>query len=330
MIRFACPGCGATYTVEDAKGGKTGKCPKCQSQFVIPMPEEGAAPPPLPRSPAPPPPPSADPNAPVEIAPCPKCGARLSVAAADLGADVECPYCKTVYQAAREGAATAPPPTRSRVGDDRPSRRRDEDDDRPSRRRWDDDDRPSRRARDEDADDRLGRRDEEDDDYDRPRRRRRRQAEPTGAVTAVGIINYVLGALCLFCSCLMFAAGGFVKSALEQQQKKGGGPKGQAPIDPDTLTTLMYVMGGFYILYAVGLIVAGVGVTTRKTFGRITTFLTGGLAALLAVLSLFGALMNFVGGNAPGGCGAFIGALIWGAYAGFSLFTMARSGDEFS
>src|SRR6478735_7478190 len=102
MIRFSCPGCGATYTVDDAKGGKTGKCPKCQSQFVIPAAEGGGAgdaPPPLPKSLSVPKSPSVDPNAPVEIAPCPKCDARLSVAAADVGADVECPYCKTVYKA---------------------------------------------------------------------------------------------------------------------------------------------------------------------------------------------------------------------------------------
>ena len=47
MIRFACPGCGATYSVDDAKGGKSGRCPKCQTQFQIPMPEGAAAPPPV-------------------------------------------------------------------------------------------------------------------------------------------------------------------------------------------------------------------------------------------------------------------------------------------
>src|SRR5690242_5080167 len=103
MIRFSCPGCGAVYTVDDAKGGKTGKCPKCQTQFQIPTPE-GAGPPPPPAAeppatlPPPPPTPPTDPHAPVEIAPCPGCQARLSVAPADLGADVECPYCKTVYK----------------------------------------------------------------------------------------------------------------------------------------------------------------------------------------------------------------------------------------
>src|SRR5215212_7824595 len=170
MIRFSCPGCAATYSVDDAKAGKTGKCPKCQSQFLIPAAE---APPPLPSGGAPPPlptPPAADPGAAVEIAPCPGCQARLSVAASDLGVNVECPYCKTVYAAVRPGAgaATASRPARAPVskpagdefafaGDDRPrsKRRRDDEDDEP---------RPSRRRRDED----------DEDDYDRPKKKRRK------------------------------------------------------------------------------------------------------------------------------------------------------------
>jgi TM2 domain-containing membrane protein YozV/DNA-directed RNA polymerase subunit M/transcription elongation factor TFIIS len=178
MIRFACPGCGATYSVDDAKGGKTGKCPKCQSQFQIPAPEGSPAPPPATAADSRvslPPPPPPDPNAPVEIAPCPGCQARLSVAATDIGVDVECPYCKTVYQAARADK----PPTKSKirvapVADDRPSRqRRDEEED---------DDRPSRRRR----------RDEEDED-DRPRRRTRRRYDIESKRIMAGILALLVG-----------------------------------------------------------------------------------------------------------------------------------------
>ena len=45
MIRFECPGCRAIYTVKDDKAGKTGKCPSCGSQFVIPQPESDPEPP---------------------------------------------------------------------------------------------------------------------------------------------------------------------------------------------------------------------------------------------------------------------------------------------
>src|SRR5947207_10555092 len=104
MIRFACPGCSATYTVGDDRAGKVTRCPKCQTKFLIPEPDPGtAAPPPPPpagrdepgRSPDQPVRPPAA-NEPVEIAPCPNCHTRRSVMPADLGLDVECPRCRTV------------------------------------------------------------------------------------------------------------------------------------------------------------------------------------------------------------------------------------------
>jgi hypothetical protein len=97
---------------------------------------------------------------------------------ADVGVEIQCPSCETVFKALR---ADAPPPPdsgrRSRRSSDlvkvgSGSRREDdEDDDRPSRRRSrrdddDTDDRPSRRR---------SRRDDDDDDEDRPSRRRSRR-----------------------------------------------------------------------------------------------------------------------------------------------------------
>ena len=138
MIRFACPGCQAVYEVGDDRGGKSGKCPKCEATFTVPPAYDPAAPPPLP----PPAPPSS-----VEVAPCPGCQARLSVSAADLGANVECPHCGRVFRADPDGPAPRP-------ADDRPSRRR---------------------------------RDPADDDFDdpRPRRRSRRGYRPS-EVGAIG------------------------------------------------------------------------------------------------------------------------------------------------
>lgn len=197
MIRFACPGCSASFTVPDEKAGKSGKCPKCQSQFVIPAAAGGSAP----SKPAPAPAPAAD--QPVEIQPCPKCGERLSVMAGDLGLDIECTNCQTVFKAVKVGSAPKPqskPPRPSTVEDDEDDRpkskgkssRRD-DDDRPkskSRRDEDDeDDRPkskrgSRRGDDdEDEDDRpkskgkSSRRGEEDDEDDRPSKRGSRRGD---------------------------------------------------------------------------------------------------------------------------------------------------------
>jgi predicted Zn finger-like uncharacterized protein len=199
MIRFSCPGCGATYSVDDSKGGKTGRCPKCQSQFQIPMPE-GAAPPPIPAAPEP----TSDPNAPIEIRPCPGCQARLSVSAADLGVDVECPYCKTVYKAVKAGTgvSSVAPSRPAELDDDRSSRRqRDEE--------VDEDDRPRRRRRDEEEDeDRPSRRRRDEGDEERPRRRRRRGGsyEPHrgGLILAFGILGWVV---CLIFGILAWVMG---------------------------------------------------------------------------------------------------------------------------
>jgi len=180
MIRFACPGCSATFTVADEKAGKTGKCPKCQSQFVIPEAPAAASPPPSSVasrsvSPPPPPPPPPDDNSnTVEVTPCPKCGSRLSVLPADVGLDIECPNCQAVYKATRADAPPPPPGGESKSGSKSSSlvklgsgSRRDDDDD---------DDRPSKKKRSRRDDD-----DDDDDDDDRPRRKKKRRRSSRGS-----------------------------------------------------------------------------------------------------------------------------------------------------
>jgi hypothetical protein len=237
MIRFACPGCQATFTVDDSKAGKTGNCPKCQTQFIIPQPEPGGAGPavgttsaPMLNVPVSPPPPAA--NDPVEIDPCPKCQTRLSVSPADVGSDVECPYCKTVFRAVRPGGGRtpAPPPAPPKRGDaDRPSRRRpdDEDDDRPRRRgRRDDDDvdeadRPARRGSGRRRDD-----DDEDDYEDRPRRRNRRRAGGAVVISRLGVLSTgkVLGVTYALISLIIAIPLGLIM--MLAGAAGGGGPGG--------------------------------------------------------------------------------------------------------
>jgi len=119
MIRFACPGCAATFTVTDDRAGKAGQCPQCRSQFLIPsevVPDDGTVntqPPPFPVPPTPVPPPlppeiTSRSQLPVEIRPCPGCETRLSVEVANVGGDVICPKCDVTFRAIR--ADTAPPP----------------------------------------------------------------------------------------------------------------------------------------------------------------------------------------------------------------------------
>lgn len=222
MIRFACPSCSATYTVGDEKGGKSGRCPKCQAQFTIPMPDSSAgvqAPTPsaptLPSAPAqspPPPPPPA--SGPVEIAPCPGCQAKLSVERGDLGSDVECPYCKTVFKAKMPGSGGGSSGSGTTGGGStRRPKRQDEDEDVLSgipkggslRGGDDDDERPSRRSRTRDDDEeeerpsRRSRRDEDDEEEERPRRRRSGGGGSDNPV--FGILSLVAGILGIVMAC---------------------------------------------------------------------------------------------------------------------------------
>jgi hypothetical protein len=200
MIRFACPSCSAVMSVTEDKAGKTGKCPKCQAAFLIPVPGPAAAPPPLV------PPPSGPP--PVEINPCPGCQGKLTVAVSSLGIDVSCPYCQTVFRAVKAGGSTSPPklPPRDPVKV-RPEsaevlkRKRDDDED------DEEDDRPRRRRRRRrDADD-----DDDSDVHPVPRRSRRVDragGKRTGAVTVrkIDIVSSmkIQGAIC-FTFGLLFA-----------------------------------------------------------------------------------------------------------------------------
>jgi predicted Zn finger-like uncharacterized protein len=204
MIRFTCPGCETPFTVGDEKAGKAGKCPKCQAHFTIPSEpntsnEPAPAPPPIPQEP--PTPPSV--SSPVEIAPCPGCGSRLSVEANDLGLDIECPNCQTQYKALRAGEAPAPSPKKTTDTFKRPSKRDpdvDDEEERPSQR--------SRRRREEDEDEvrpsrRSSRRDDDDDEY---RRQPKSKVKP-GGVTAVAVMLLVGGILaCVY----MLGALGYI------------------------------------------------------------------------------------------------------------------------
>ena len=177
MIRFACTGCDARFTVEDSQAGQVGECPACRARFVIP----GADPKPLdaPSLPAsdeaapdtrPVAPRNVDPDAPVAVKPCPACGASAAVRPRDVGHRVNCPTCTHEYRAdALSPDSTAPVSPRTR------RRRRD----------WGDEDR-----------------------YPDRRRRSRRRDEKPGNVTAVGAMLLAGGIYGLvFCGTTLLASG---------------------------------------------------------------------------------------------------------------------------
>ncbi|MGL6097835.1 MAG: hypothetical protein ACRC7O_18795 [Fimbriiglobus sp.] len=349
MIRFACPGCSSVFTVPDEKGGKTGKCPKCQSQFLIPDAEPAAvSPPPPPPRPRPPSTAAAKapPPAPVEIAPCPKCQARLSVMASDLGSDIECPHCKAVYTAVRPGAtaaAAAPPPplksssvgaalsgaTRSK-SESRRSRDDDDNDDRPrsrSRRRDDDDNET------EDEDDRPRRRRHRDDEDDRPRRR----TKPiNGLLIALAVVhfvyvalNWIAGALTLKILNVISAQVEFIKGMNQLQRGNRvfnpnmpqADPRIQA--DTDTIEILYYllVLGCIlHMLQGVLSLLGGIGCLLRKKWGQTVGYVTAGLASFMVLASV--GLEIYFWAGVPSVIRLFVAILLGGGYAGFTMFVL--------
>ena len=114
MIHFVCPKCETTFSAEEEHAGQRTTCKNCGVKFLIPggaepLPyevEPSASPPPLPPvpeqepsflAPPAPEPPTAEPSVPVELAPCPKCQAKMSVRPEDVGFDLQCPFCQTVF-----------------------------------------------------------------------------------------------------------------------------------------------------------------------------------------------------------------------------------------
>lgn len=131
MIRFACPNCGTTYSAAEEHAGKRTTCKKCAEKFLIPAPDDGAElpyevetstlpppPPPVPEaersflSPPAAEPPPPEPAVPVELAPCPQCRAKMSVRPEDVGFDIQCPFCQTVFRgvAATDAPSESAPP----------------------------------------------------------------------------------------------------------------------------------------------------------------------------------------------------------------------------
>lgn len=137
---------------------------------------------------------------------------------------------------------------------------------------WDDDDRPRRRReRDDDYD-------YEDDYVDR----RLRRAGHSGAVTAVGIINIIIGSLSALGGLCVFLIGGLAGGAAHDFRGNPGA--GLAGI----LAGAILVVAFLILVVAVLEILAGIGVLNRKNWARILTLVLGGLSAVLGLVHIFG------------------------------------------
>jgi hypothetical protein len=255
----------------------------------------------------------------VDAAPCPKCKAPLRVAAADLGYLIECPGCGTQSRARR-----ADPPKGAPKPDDAP-RRRD----------WgENDDRGGRdRDREEDDDRRDRRRPERDDGDEYAHRRRRPRRRPRdddfddappprpghGAAVGVAVMNFIFAALAL----LEGVCGGFVASMAFSEGRRGDF---DAPFGSNNTAGLVFLGFGVCNLIAAALMVpSGIGLLTRRNYGRILGYLAA-IFGLLNVLWFVILLIGFSGRMRDPESGFFflIPAVIWVAYTVTVLILLSK------
>jgi hypothetical protein len=121
----------------------------------------------------------------------------------------------------------------------------------------------------------------------------------SGAVTAVAVVNFVLGALNVICGIVMFVAFnsimGLFSSAFSQAAQQQPGMTAEQQKQLQQASGVMGTLGtaGGIILGTCGLIfgilyiLGGVGVLNRRSWGRILTIILGIFAAIIAVLALF-------------------------------------------
>jgi len=156
----------------------------------------------------------------------------------------------------------------------------------------------------------------------------RPMGQRSGAVTAVAIINYILGGLSVLCGILLMVAFTMFASLLGGAAAEAGKNDPRAAEAAGGLMGMFagmgVVLGACMLVFSAIYIFAGYGVMNRKQWGRILTLVLGALAGLGAVFALFSI------GKAPGS--AIMQIAINGGYCAFVYITLLNSENaaEFS
>ncbi len=136
----------------------------------------------------------------------------------------------------------------------------------------------------------------------------------SGAVTAVAIINFVLGGLTILVGLLAIVLGGTLIGMFTGAARDAGANAGDAAAMGMGIIVAVafciWIIGGLYIF-------AGMGVLHRKQYGRIITLILGALAGLSAIMALTG-----IGRNPAG---SIMQLLINGGYCVFVYVVLLNS-----
>lgn len=113
------------------------------------------------------------------------------------------------------------------------------------------------------------------------------QAPPSGAVTAVMILNYVFGGLNLICGGLVTVSGGLLATLIGSAAQQDPNVNAEeAAVVGGIVGGVAVAIGVVIIIFALPLLIAGYGVGKRAQWGRTLTIVLGFISAALAVLSV--------------------------------------------
>jgi hypothetical protein len=173
---------------------------------------------------------------------------------------------------------------------------------------------PPGRGRYDDYDDYL------EDDFGRPQR--------SSAVTGVAVINFVIGGLVL-----LIGMCGFLGVLVEASEgwRHGGGLAGRE-------FAIVFIIILFILIWSIGAIIAGVGVISRRQWGRVLTLILGGIAMVKTLSAIVLCVLFLSSVRGPVDDDSFLGfmllAMLGLMYLGYGIWTYvvllnSRYGAEF-
>jgi hypothetical protein len=160
-------------------------------------------------------------------------------------------------------------------------------------------------------------------------------AAKSGMVTAIAIVNFVLGGLSLACGLFALLVGGvltgmgsstpkitikgnvdpeFAAKFADEFNKASGSVGGSLAL----VGTLIMITSLLTIAWGAAAIPSGIGLLKRRNWGRLLSL---GLAAAAGLMGLLSLVMVFMGAPA---INAIINLLLYGAYAGWVFFFLMK------
>lgn len=136
------------------------------------------------------------------------------------------------------------------------------------------------------------------------------QAPPSGAVTAVAIVNFIFGGLAAICGAVMLVGGGAIANAIMGAGNDPNLNMEGAGVAAGALGGFVMVIALIVLLVAALYIFAGVGVIKRRQYGRILCFVLAGLHILSLVLNLAQGNINILSILISGGYIALVFAVL--------------------